>query len=30
LAQVWLFLAAPSVAGVVAGLLFRMKALEVD
>lgn len=30
LAQVWLFLAVPSVAGVVAGLLFRTKALEVE
>jgi aquaporin Z len=30
LAQVWLFLLVPSVAGVVAGLLFRTKALEVD
>jgi aquaporin Z len=29
LAQVWLFLLVPSVAGVVAGLLFRIKALEV-
>ena len=29
LAQVWLFLLVPSVAGVVAGLIFRLKALEV-
>ncbi len=28
--QVWLFLLAPSVAGVIAGLLFRAKALEAD
>ena len=28
LAQVWLFLLVPSVAGIVAGLLFRTKALE--
>ncbi|MGA7107772.1 MAG: aquaporin [Terracidiphilus sp.] len=30
LAQVWLFLLIPSIAGVVAGLLFRFKALEAD
>jgi aquaporin Z len=30
LAQVWLFLLVPSVAGVVAGLLFRAKALEAE
>lgn len=30
LSQVWLFLLIPSVAGVVAGLLFRTKALEVE
>jgi aquaporin Z len=30
LAQVWLFLLLPSLGGVVAGLLFRTKALEVD
>ncbi|HVZ83646.1 MAG TPA: aquaporin [Terracidiphilus sp.] len=30
MAQVWLFLLVPSVAGVVAGLLFRIKALEAD
>jgi aquaporin Z len=30
LAQVWLFLLAPSVGGAVAGLLFRTKLLEVD
>jgi aquaporin Z len=30
LAQVWLFLLVPSVAGVLAGLLFRSKALEAD
>lgn len=30
LSQVWLFLLVPSIAGVVAGLLFRTKALEVD
>lgn len=30
MAQVWLFLLVPSVAGVVAGLLFRTKALEAD
>jgi aquaporin Z len=30
LAQVWLFLLVPSVAGAVAGLLFRSKALEAD
>ncbi len=30
MAQVWLFLLVPSLAGVVAGLLFRTKALEVD
>ena len=30
LQQVWLFLVIPSVAGVVAGLLFRTKALEVE
>ena len=30
LAQVWLFLLVPSVAGVVAGLLFRTKALEAE
>jgi aquaporin Z len=30
LAQVWLFLIVPSVAGLVAGLLFRMKLLEAD
>jgi aquaporin Z len=29
-AQVWLFLLIPSIAGVVAGLLFRFKALEAD
>jgi aquaporin Z len=30
LAQVWLFLLIPSLAGVVAGLLFRSKALQAD
>ena len=30
LSQVWLFLLVPSIAGVVAGLLFRTKALEAD
>jgi aquaporin Z len=30
LSQVWLFLLIPSVAGVVAGLLFRTRALEVE
>lgn len=30
LSQVWLFLLVPSIAGVVAGLLFRMKTLEVE
>jgi aquaporin Z len=30
LAQVWLFLLIPSLGGIVAGLLYRMKALEVD
>ncbi len=30
LAQVWLFLLVPSIAGVVAGLLFRTKRLEVE
>jgi aquaporin Z len=30
LAQVWLFLLIPSVAGLVAGLLFRIKALEAE
>jgi aquaporin Z len=30
LAQVWLFLLIPSIGGVVAGLLFRTKALEAD
>lgn len=30
LAQVWLFLLIPSLAGIVAGLLFRSKALEAD
>jgi aquaporin Z len=30
LSQVWLFLLIPSVAGVVAGLLFRARALEVE
>lgn len=30
LSQVWLFLLVPSVAGIVAGLLFRFKALEAD
>src|SRR5580658_10066123 len=30
LAQVWLFLLVPSIAGVVAGLLFRTKALEAE
>ena len=30
LAQVWLFLLIPSIAGIVAGLLFRTKALETD
>jgi aquaporin Z len=30
LSQVWLFLLFPSLGGIVAGLLFRMKALEVD
>jgi aquaporin Z len=30
LSQVWLFLLIPSIAGIVAGLLFRTKALEVD
>lgn len=30
LAQVWLFLLIPSVAGLVAGLLFRLKTLEAD
>ena len=30
MAQVWLFLLVPSLAGVVAGLLFRTKALEAD
>ncbi len=30
MSQVWLFLLVPSVAGVVAGLLFRIKALEAD
>ena len=30
LAQVWLFLLVPSVAGIVAGLCFRTKALEAD
>jgi aquaporin Z len=30
MAQVWLFLLVPSLAGVVAGLLFRTRALEVD
>jgi aquaporin Z len=30
LAQVWLFLLVPSLAGIAAGLLFRTKALEVD
>lgn len=30
LAQLWLFLLVPSIAGIVAGLLFRLKALEVD
>jgi aquaporin Z len=30
LSQVWLFLLVPSVAGVVAGLLFRTKALEAE
>lgn len=30
LSQVWLFLLFPSLAGIVAGLLFRSKALEVD
>jgi aquaporin Z len=30
MAQVWLFLLVPSLAGVVAGLLFRSRALEVD
>jgi aquaporin Z len=30
LSQVWLFLLVPSVAGVVAGLLFRIKALEAE
>jgi aquaporin Z len=30
LAQVWLFLLVPSAAGVVAGLLFRTKALEAE
>ena len=30
LSQVWLFLLVPSLGGAVAGLLFRMKALEAD
>ena len=30
LSQVWLFLVIPSIAGVVAGLLFRLKLLEAD
>jgi aquaporin Z len=30
LAQVWLFLLIPSIAGIAAGLLFRTKALEAD
>jgi aquaporin Z len=30
LTQVWLFLVVPSVAGLVAGLLFRLKLLEAD
>jgi aquaporin Z len=30
MSQVWLFLLVPSVAGIVAGLLFRIKALEAD
>lgn len=30
MAQVWLFLLVPSIAGVVAGLLFRLKSLEVS
>ncbi len=30
LAQLWLFLLIPSIAGIVAGLLFRLKALEAD
>jgi hypothetical protein len=28
MAQVWLFLLVPSLAGIVAGILFRVKALE--
>ena len=30
LSQLWLFLLVPSLAGIVAGLLFRTKALEAD
>lgn len=30
LAQVWMFLLVPSIAGIVAGLLFRIKALEAE
>jgi aquaporin Z len=30
MAQVWLFLLMPSIGGAIAGLLFRMKALEAD
>jgi aquaporin Z len=30
LAQVWLFLLIPSIAGIVAGLFFRTKVLEAD
>ena len=30
LSQVWLFLLVPTVAGAVAGLLFRLKTLEAD
>ena len=30
MSQIWLFLLVPSIAGVVAGLLFRTKTLEVD
>jgi aquaporin Z len=30
MSQIWLFLLVPSIAGIVAGLLFRTKTLEVD
>ena len=30
LSQIWLFLIVPSIAGLVAGLLFRLKMLEAD